>query len=108
MPVKRVAEICQLTPADIYHAHTPEMGAPGHFVYPQGATQQSYTLEGLLSLVDGLQAAGHDLEAKILAVEVGRLRALQPAAPAPVVMPPEPEPLRSWMAEHEAKQEEAA
>ena len=102
MPAKRVAEICQLTPADIYRAHTPEMGSPGHFVYPEGATQQSYTLEGLCALVEGLQAIGHDLEAKILAVEVARLRGMAPPAAPVVIAPPPP---RSWAQEAEARQD---
>jgi hypothetical protein len=74
VPAVRVAEICQLALSDIYRAHTPEMGSPGHFIYPEGATGQSYTLDGLCALVDGLRANGHDLEARILAVEIGGLR----------------------------------
>lgn len=96
LPVTTIARVCQLTPAQIYAAHTSAMGSPGHYVFPIGAPCQSYTLEGLCALVEGLQENGHDLEAKVLAEEVKRLR--QPAKSS----------LTRWDHRHEARSEEAA
>jgi hypothetical protein len=92
----QVASITGLALADIYQAHTPEMGSPGHFLYPQSTI--CYTRQGLGCLVDGLEQAGRAMAAQRLRAEIARQDEMAAAEVAP----------RRWDLRHEARQEAAA
>jgi hypothetical protein len=95
----QVASITGLALADVYHAHTAEMGSPGHFLYPHASI--CYTRQGLGCLVDGLEAAGYMMAARRLRAEIARQDELA------AVPPPEPAALR-WDLRRERREEEAA
>jgi hypothetical protein len=93
-----VAEICDLTPADLYALHEfgQGMGSPGHFLYPVGG-RLSYTLKGMCALIEALDATGRGVAAKALAAVLDQARG---NTPAPVAL--------SWQAEWEQRQEGGA
>lgn len=94
-----VASITGLPRAELYQAHTVEMGSPGHFLYVVGGL--CYTRLGLGYLADGLEQRGHAAGARMLRAEIAR-QDRQAGAEAAAESAPR------WDLAHEARQEEAA
>lgn len=103
--IQAVAESTGLSRAEIYRvASIGGLGSPAHFKF-LGA-QVFYTAEGLCELCEFLDEVGHTVEAKALRAKLGMERQL--AAAAAGVTTPDGACVRSWCAEHERRQEEAA
>jgi hypothetical protein len=95
----QVASITGLALADIYHAHTADMGSPGHFLYPHA--ELCYTRLGLSCLADGMEEGGHFYAARMVRAEIARQDAIAAAKAGEQARP-------RWDLVHEARQEAAA
>lgn len=106
LTVQAVAEATGLSRGEIYQVGgILDLGAPAHFRYVDSILV--YTPKGLAELAEGMQICGHGVAAGALHAVLAKHRATPP--PVAEIPPPStaPEP-RGWMAEHEARQEDAA
>ncbi|MDF3058525.1 MAG: hypothetical protein K0R17_2740 [Rariglobus sp.] len=102
---RKVAEITGLSELKLDRLHTSDMGSPGHFLYQSGAGGGwFYTVAGLSRLVEILFADGCKAEATMLRAALDELR----TPPPPPVAPRGCNVRGNWMADVEARQEDAA